>query len=301
LKSINGWRSLKKRMIDIAIIGAGNLGTSLGYALSKKGYNIKALSCRSLKSLKESQRIIREGKTSTDNIQTAKQGNILFICVPDGEIVKIVKELSGGQLSWREKYVFHCSGLLPSEVMKPLKTRGALTASLHPIQSFSQKKGDLKQFEGIYFGLEGDDKALKLAQKIVGSLGGHSIHIRAQDKPIYHAACSVASNFFVVLLDTAVSLLKHIGLEQKQAFKAVMPLIQGTLRNVKEFNTEGALTGPVIRGEQESVEKHLDALRKFPGYHEMYHSLAAQALEIAKRKNIPPEKIKSLKNLLEGK
>ena len=288
-------------MIDIAIIGAGNLGTSLGFALSRKGYKVRALSCRTLESATKSQQIIGKGKTSTDNIQTAKQGNVLFICVPDGEIVKVVKELSGGQLTWREKYVFHCSGLLPSEVMKPLKTKGALTASLHPIQSFSQKKGDLKQFEGIYFGLEGDDKALGLAQKMVRSLGSHSIYIRAQDKPIYHAACSVASNFFVVLLDTAVSLLKHIGLEEKQAFKAVMPLIQGTLRNVKELNIEDSLTGPVIRGDQESVEKHLDALRKFPGYYKTYLSLADQALEIAKRKKLPPEKIKALKNLLEGK
>lgn len=288
-------------MIDISIIGAGSLGTCLGFALSKKGYKIKALSCRNLKSVKESYIIIGEGKTFTDNIQTAKQGKILFICVPDSEITKVVKELAHGSLSWREKYVFHCSGLLPSGVLKPLKTKGAWTASVHPVQSFPQKKGDLKQFEGIYFGIEGDNKALAMAQKIVSHLGSHPILIRAKDKALYHAAFSVASNYFVVLLDTAVSLLKSIGFKKELAFKTVMPLVQGTLQNVKDFNIEGSLTGPVIRGDHKSIEKHLDALRKFPAYHEIYLRLAAQALEIAKREKISPEKFKALKNLLEGK
>jgi len=288
-------------MTDIAIIGAGKLGTALGYSLSKKGYRVKALSCRSLSSVKESHRIIGEGKAFTDNIQTAKEGEVLLLCVPDGKIEKVVQELAQGALRWREKYVFHCSGLLPSEVLKPLKAKGALTASLHPVQSFSQKEGELEKFKGVYFGLEGDNKALDLARQIVSLLGGYSLFIRGQDKALYHAACSMASNFFIVLLDVALSLLKSIGLEEGQAFETLMPLVQGTLHNVKEFNIENSLTGPVIRGDQESVERHLDALRKFPGYYEIYLCLAAQALEIAKRKKLPPEKIKALKSLLEGK
>ncbi|KPK78750.1 MAG: hypothetical protein AMJ89_00410, partial [candidate division Zixibacteria bacterium SM23_73] len=67
----------------------------------------------------------------------------------------------------------------------------------------------------------------------------------------------------------------------------------------KEFDLESSLTGPVIRGDEESLEKHLDALRKYPGYLEIYRSLATQALEIAKRRKLPPEKYKVLKNLLE--
>jgi len=288
-------------MIDIAIIGAGRLGTSLGFALSKKGYKIKAISCRSLTSVKESHRIIGEGKTFTDYIQTARESELLFLCVPDGEIENIVKALAGTSFSWRKKYVFHCSGLHTSEVLKSLKEKGALTASFHPVQSFSQKKGDLKQFDGVYFGLEGDEKALNLAQRIVSHLGGHSIFIEEKDKPLYHAACCMASNFFVVLLDMAVSLLKHIGFEEDQARRTVLPLVQGTLHNVKEFNIESSLTGPVIRGDQKSVEKHLNALKKFPSYYNIYQHLAVQTLEIAKRKKLSPKKIKALKRLLEGK
>ena len=286
-------------MIDVAIIGAGNLGTALGYALSQKGYRIKALSCRTLSSVRKSLQIIGEGKAFTDNLQAAEQGKLIFICVPDSEIAKVVKELAGSAISWSEKHIFHCSGLVSAEVLKPLKAKGALTASFHPVQSFSQKKGGPKQFEGIYFGLEGDEKALELAEKIASHLGGYSIVIRSKDKALYHAACSVASNFFIVLIDVALSLLKFIGFEEKQASEIVLPLIQGTLQNIKEFDLESSLTGPVIRGDEESLEKHLDALRKYPGYLEIYRSLATQALEIAKRRKLPPEKYKVLKNLLE--
>jgi len=286
-------------MIDVSIIGAGNLGTALGSALSQKGYRIKALSCRTLSSARKSLQIVGEGKALTDNTQAAKQGKLIFICVPDNEIGKVIKKLSGSTIPWKEKYVFHCSGLVSVEVLKPLRTKGALTASFHPVQSFSQKKGGPKQFEGIYFGLEGDARALELAEKIAGHLGGYSIIIKGKDRALYHAACSVASNFFIVLLDVAVSLLKFIGFEEKTASKIVLPLIQGTLQNVKELDLESSLTGPVIRGDQESVKQHLEALQKYPGYLEIYRSLAAQALEIAKTRKLPSEKYKALKSLLE--
>ncbi|MFB0564653.1 MAG: Rossmann-like and DUF2520 domain-containing protein [Candidatus Aminicenantaceae bacterium] len=288
-------------MIDTAIIGAGRLGTSLGYALSKKGYRIKAVSCKRLSSARQSLQIIGEGKAFTDNTQAAKEGELLFLCLPDSEIAKAAEELAVSTLPWRKKTVFHCSGLLPAGVLKPLKTKGALTASLHPVQSFSQKKGDLKQFEGIYFSLEGDKGALDLAQKIVDHFGGTSIFIKGKDKPLYHLACSIASNFSVVLLNVAVSLLKDIGLEEDKALKVIMPLIKRTQQNIEEVGIKSALTGPIIRGDEKPLEEHLKALKRYPAYREIFLQLTAQALEIAKIKNLPPEKIKTLKSLLEAK
>ncbi|NIM91348.1 MAG: DUF2520 domain-containing protein [Candidatus Aminicenantes bacterium] len=288
-------------MTEVAIIGAGNLGTALGYALSQKGYQLKALSGRTLSSVRKSLQIIGKGKALTDNLQAAKDGKLIFICVPDSEIAKVVKELAQGSLPWKEKYVFHCSGLVSAEVLKPLQIKGAFTASIHPVQSFSQKKGGPNQFEGIYFGLEGDEKALKLGEKIASRLGGYPIIITGKDKALYHAACSIASNFFVVLLEVAVSLLKSAGIEEKQASEMVLPLIQGTLQNMKDFGLKNSLTGPVIRGDQVSIRQHLDALRKLPDYIAIYKILAVQALEIAKKRNLPPEKYKALKSLLEEK
>jgi predicted short-subunit dehydrogenase-like oxidoreductase (DUF2520 family) len=289
-------------MNDISIIGAGRLGTSLGHALSKKGYRIKALSCRTYSSAEESRQIIGEGTASTDNIHTASLGELVFMCLPDDKIVPVTGKLASSNIDLSKKYVFHCSGLFPSEILEPLKAKGALTASFHPIQSFSNKKTNPKQFEGIYIGLEGCSEALSLAQKIVQELQGHPLILQAKDKALYHAACSIASNFFVVLLDMAVSLLKNINIQEEKAFEMLLPLVKGTLHNVKKFNTRASLTGPVVRGDQESIQKHLDALENLPSYYETYKKLSIQALEIAeKEKKLPPKKIKELRDLLAGK
>jgi predicted short-subunit dehydrogenase-like oxidoreductase (DUF2520 family) len=289
-------------MNAISIIGAGRLGTSLGVALSKKGYRIKFISCRTSLSAEESRMIIGEGKASTDNIQTARAGDIVILCLPDEEILSVTKELADARIHWSEKFIFHCSGLLSSEVLKPLKTKGALTASIHPVQSFAHKRTAPEQFENIYFGLEGEPNALEESQKIIQKLGGRSFIIEAGNKALYHTACSIASNFFVVLLDMASSLLKQVGLQEEQALQVLLPLVKGTLHNVKKFNIHTSLTGPVIRGDKTSVEKHLEALRKFPPFYEIYRRLAFQALEIASReKKLSVQKIKTMKDLLEGK
>jgi len=289
-------------MNEISIIGAGRLGTSLGAALSKKGYRIKFLSCRTSLSAEESRMIIGEGKASTDNVQTARAGDIVLLCLPDEEILKVTKELEAANINWSEKFIFHCSGLLSSEILNPLKAKGALTASIHPIQSFAQKRTPPEQFENIYFGVEGESKALELSQKIIRKLGSRSFIVEAENKALYHTACSIASNFLVVLLDMASSLLNQAGLQEDQAFQVLNPLVKGTLHNVKKFNIQASLTGPVIRGDKTSIEKHLEALKKFPTFYETYRRLAFQALEIARReKKLSARKIKVLKDLLEGK
>ena len=130
-------------MMNVSIIGAGRVGTSLGYALSKKEYRIKALSCKTTSSAKESRKIIGEGKVLADNAQTAREGDLVFMCLPDEEIKRVTKELAASDIDWLNKYVFHCSGLLTSEILKPLKDQEAFTGSFHPIQAFSQGYGKL--------------------------------------------------------------------------------------------------------------------------------------------------------------
>ena len=289
-------------MNEVSIIGAGRLGASLGTALSTKGYRIKSFSCKTQPSAEESRKIIGAGKASTDNIQTARTGDILFICLPDEEIARVVQELNRAEIQWAERFVYHCSGLLSSEILNPLRTKGASTASIHPIQSFAQKRTSPEQFENIYFGLEGENKALELSREIIQRLGGRSIIIKPEDNALYHAACSISSNFLVMLLDMASTLLAHVGLEDDRALQILFPLVKGTLHNVKKFNIRSSLTGPVIRGDRKSIETHLEALKEFPAYHKAYTSLASQALELARReKKLSDRRIKDLKDLLEGK
>ena len=289
-------------MRSFSLIGAGKVGTTLGKALSGAGYTIKSLSCVTLSEAEESRRIIGRGKPSINNIHTAQNGEILFITVPDDRITNIVRELDSSDIFWQEKTVFHCSGLLPSEVLKPLRTKGASTASFHPIQSFSFKHAAPSIFHNTYFSLEGEKQAVTTGRKIIRDLGGHSIQVQPDDKPIFHAAFSITSNFFVVLLDSAVALLKSLDLCEEKAVQILRPLLDGTLRNVEESSIRSALTGPIIRGDGQTIKAHLGALKKFPGVEDVYRQLAVRALEMAKEeKTLTAQKIKELFRILEDR
>ncbi len=287
--------------MDVAIIGAGRLGASLGYALRRKGFEIKAFSCRRKDSARESQKIIGAGQPYTAIVETAGQGTLLFLCLPDKAIEHVSQELSQSHLAWSKKYVFHTSGLQSSRLLQPLEEKGAFTASLHPVQSFAQKTADLKQFKGIYFGLEGCSYAQSLGKKIVRRLGGQTLLLDAEDKPLYHAACSMASNLLVALLEASSSLLGKISLEDNPS-QILLPLVQGTLHNVKKFDIRSSLTGPVVRGDHDSVEEHLRSLRAFPKYRKIYTTLSLHALTMAKEdRRLSAKEFKALKNLLAGK
>ena len=289
-------------MSDISIIGAGKLGTNLGYALLRKGHRITAVSDKNLSSAQESQQLIGQGKAFDDNRSAAINGQWIILTVPDDAIETAAEELADSAVKWKERFVFHCSGLHSTESLESLEKRGALVASLHPVQSFPQKKPDPKAFEGIFFGLEGKQEALALATEITRQLGSKFFILEAQNKPLYHTACSMASNFLATLLDTATELLSQAGLPEATAPSVLMPLVQGTLQNVNKFDAGTALTGPVVRGDEKSIAKHLEALRKFPEFRNLYTTISFRSLQIAKReKYLSEEKIKALEALLGDK
>lgn len=289
-------------MKKISIIGAGRLGTCLGKALFRAGYSISSLTANTLQEAEESSRIIGQGKPGTDNIHAAEMGEIILLTVPDDLIEKTAKELSKAALSWKDKQVFHCSGLHSSHILKPLEELGAETASFHPIQTFSSKKSEPGLFNNIYVSLEGNQRAQKTAEDMITRIGGRFFSIRAEDKPLYHSACSIASNLMVILLDAAVELLKHTGKNEKESFEMLFPLIKRTLQNVKEFSISQALTGPVKRGDIDTISHQLRSLSVLPEIRSIYIQLTSRALDLVEKESgLSPQRIRKLRDLLEEK
>lgn len=289
-------------MSDIALIGAGKLGTNLGYALRRKGHRIAVISDKSLHAAQEGRRLIGQGEITDDNRYAARRGNWVILTVPDDAIDGVAEDLAGSDVAWQGKFVFHCSGLLTSGSLASLEKEGALVASLHPVQSFPQKKPVPGIFTDIFIGLEGRTDGLELATRITEQLGGRPFILEARNKPLYHTACSIASNSIATLLDAATRLLKQAGLAESVASQVLLPLVQGTLQNVKKFDAERALTGPVARGDAATVAKHLEALGKDSELRDLYAKIACQSLQIVKKgKTLSAEKIKALEALLEDK
>ncbi|MGB9004194.1 MAG: Rossmann-like and DUF2520 domain-containing protein [Candidatus Aminicenantales bacterium] len=284
-----------------AIIGGGRLGTTLGRALSRGKYAVRAVSDLNLRLASQSRRLIGTGRAMADNVQAAREADILFLCLPDDILEKEAASLARSAVDWKGKTIFHCSGLLGSVILRPLRQRGASIASFHPGQSFPRKGMPPSAFRGIFISLEGDPEACRLGRKIALRLGAGPVAIRAADKPLTHAACSMASNHSVVLFHLAAGLLKKTGLTGRQAEQFLWPLVEGTLHHVKKFGAEQALTGPVARGDAKTVARHLQALRPYPACRKVYRVLSREALPMSSRAGLPAEKIRTLNRLLRGR
>jgi predicted short-subunit dehydrogenase-like oxidoreductase (DUF2520 family) len=290
-----------KKMKTIVIIGAGRLGGALGQALFEAGLAVTAVADLSPAAARKVGRRFSGCRVTGDNVEAGRLGQALFLCVPDSAIGPAARELAKSDIDWRGKIVIHCSGLLDSRALDPLRRRGALTASSHPVQSFPGAPVPPRIFRGVSVGIEGQAAAVAWVRRLFIRLGAKPLPLRAEFKPLYHAACALASNDLVVLLDMALGLLCAAGFSRKRAWELLAPLVQRTLHNVNKLGAGAALTGPLVRGDAPVVARHLDALKKFPLTREAYVQLGLGALALMKRSGVRPEKIRALKRLLEDR
>jgi predicted short-subunit dehydrogenase-like oxidoreductase (DUF2520 family) len=289
-------------MKDIVIIGAGRLGRALARALDRAGYKVRAAADVSPSATRRMGRLVHGCRTYRDNRRAAGQGRVIFLCVPDSAIARVAVDLADSDLDWRGRVVAHCSGLLGAEVLEPLRRRGALTASSHPAQSFPARTPGPEAFRGIVVGLEGGAAALARLRPLWRRLGAETVRLRPEAKPLYHAACSLASNGLVALLNLAARALSAAGFSEARARRTLLPLAQGTLHNVNKVGIRDALTGPIVRGDVETVARHLRALARLPGAREAYRKLGLAALDLSSRRPAAPAaRVRALKRLLEGK
>ncbi len=288
-------------MKSVSIIGAGRLGASLGHALVRRGYDLRAVSCRTLRSARESARIAGAGRALTDIVKAAGDSDTVFLCVTDRALPEVAAALASSRLDWKGRTVFHTSGLVSSRVLEPLARAGARTASFHPAQTFARKEADPGLFRGIFFGLEGDPAAVKSALAIARRLGGSAILLDEKDKVLYHAACVVCSAGGTAVFDAASRLLAGTGLETRLAARVLIPLAEKSLRNVKELGATAAFTGPISRGDVQTVRSHFKVLPAKGPARRLYTALGLAGLETVGKGKLSPKAAKALKRLLEDK
>ncbi|HYA48731.1 MAG TPA: Rossmann-like and DUF2520 domain-containing protein [Burkholderiales bacterium] len=288
-------------MTRFSVVGAGRLGTALAAGLTRKGWQLVVIADRDAAAAREARRIVARGRATTDVRLAARGGDVVIICVPDDAVETVARRLARSRDDWSGLTVFHTSGLLPAAALESLRRRGASVASLHPAQSFPEKTGGARLFRGISWAVEGDREAIRLGREIVRRLGGRAFVLREEDKPFYHAACSLASNAFVALEAASAAILEAAGAGRRPAAAILLPLVQGTLQNVKKLGWERALTGPVARGDIRTVRRHLEALASRPLESAVYRSLGMEALRLAARGKTPARRVRALSRLLEGR
>jgi predicted short-subunit dehydrogenase-like oxidoreductase (DUF2520 family) len=272
---------------SVALIGSGAVATSLGLALRDAGYSIDGIVSASLQTARELAIRLDVGVSSGDFNALPETATLVFVCVPDAAIDDVARKLAATQDRWDGRLVAHTSGAVHADVLAPLERLGADILSFHPLQAFPSNGGSVsttKSFVDIYIGLEGPDHAVVRGREIAADIGAHSIRIPSALKERYHLAASVASNLFVSVVAMANEILEIGGLNGEAGAEMFIPLIQGTLDNMKHARPERVLTGPIVRGDTLTIRKHVDALlESAPHLLPAYSALSTEAIRAAVR------------------
>jgi len=283
-----------------AIIGLGMVGTAIGHLLQKSGHEIIAISDKSSAALQNALPYTG-GKAFRDPRKAVMEADCILITTPDDKIRSACIEIAHSKLV-KEKFVFHMSGAGSLDLLNSAKKAGAVVASIHPLQSFSSIDTAINDIPGSIFGITADKRAKKQAGLIVRDLSGIPIFITPAQKPLYHAAACIASNYLVSLLNVVESIYESIGISKANARKAYLPLIYGTLKNVENSGSISALTGPIARGDSGTIKKHIVALEKTqPQYSSLYSALGLITVDIAQQKGtLTSKQAKIINDLLKG-
>ena len=209
----------------------------------------------------------------------------MLLAVPDGAVRQAAERLARlkpGPLV----NVIHLSGALGLDVLAPLAVTNG-TGSFHPLQSFPEPRSP-EAFGGITVAVDASTPQLRRRlARLARDLGATPRHVDAASRALYHAAAVFASNFVDVLIAEAADLLEQTGWTQAEAVKALTPLVEGTLLSVRRRGPVKALTGPIRRGDADTVRRHLEAIGTGKRA-DLYRMLGAIALEIAREAGLEP-------------
>lgn len=266
------------RELTLGFVGAGTTGTALAVSLARHGYNVVAVSSRSISSAERLARMVAGCIVYERAQQVADVAKLVFVTTPDDVISQVVSEIK-----WHSgQYVVHCSGAHSTDILEFAKKQGAITGSFHPLQTFAGIEQAIENIPGSVFGIEAEEPLLNVLKELATVLGGEWVVLEAGDKVLYHAAAVFACNYLVTLIKLATDLWQTFGVPREQATKALIPLLRGTLNNVENIGLPNCLTGPIARGDLGTIKRHLEALRKrAPAVLGIYRELGLQTVPIA--------------------
>jgi predicted short-subunit dehydrogenase-like oxidoreductase (DUF2520 family) len=270
----------------IGIVGPGRAGVGFGLALSRAGHRVFVHGERD----KVLPVVLEHTWGGTPPWLTTVE--VVMLAVPDDALAGVARDLAATRKVGSGHTVLHLAGLLDRSILAPLEPAGAAIGSLHPLQSISDPLTAPDRFKGAFVGVEGDERAVKVASGLARTMGMRPITVPSAQKPLYHAGAVFASNYLVVVAAIAARLLREAGFGEREAREALAPLLAGTVANVREMG-EAALTGPVKRGDAGTVRRHLELLPE--DFKEAYRALARAALAIA---NLPGDKREAVERVL---
>jgi len=297
------------RPASVTIIGPGRLGQAIGRLLAGAGVRVSLVLARRLRAAQRAVKFIGTGVPEEMTEGGTLPSPVILLTTSDSGLEPLARELAArcpecgtihagsssadssvfrGRRPWSGKVVLHTCGSLSSEVLAPLRQQGAAVGSLHPFQTVPSPEAGVRNLRGCYWGIEGDEAALRVARRWVKLLGGQAFLVRPDRKILYHAAAFLVCPTVVTLMERSARLLQESGVPERISRPMLAAFVAETAGNFSALGPRQSLTGPVARGDWQTVKRHLAALRRLaPEVVPVYTELVRDMLRLAGRRAPP--------------
>lgn len=285
--------------LKVGIISAGRVGTALGVALERAEHVVVACSAISNESRARAERRLPDTAV-LPVYEVAEHSELLLLAVPDTELASLVSGLAATASVKPGTIVAHTSGANGVAVLAPVAELGCVPLAIHPAMTFTGGDEDIARLADTCFGVTAANEiGYAIAQSLVLEIGGEPVGVREEDRTMYHAALAHASNHIVTVVADALHALRAALAGQELlgqelvgdnpggiAERVIAPLARAALENTLRRG-QGALTGPVARGDAAAVANHLGALRELdPQLGEVYRAVALRTAQRVDRKSV---------------
>ena len=248
-------------MSEIFVIGPGRAGLALAYALAQADA-VDGVTVCGRRPEPPAHPLFIDGMARYvfGLARPEPETRAVFLAVPDAVVPEMAHALAAQGIPAEGCAAYHMSGALSVEVLAPLHAAGYAVGSFHPMQAIAHSVTGAERLRGSWVAVTGAPLAVATARRLAAALGSSVFSVPESRRPLYHAAAVMASNFLPPLLDAARRLLERAGVPPEDVLPALLPLVKGALANIEEQGLEAAVTGPIPRGDVETVGLHLRAL-----------------------------------------
>jgi len=264
-------------MKKVCIIGLGKVGSAFAFEIKPKLYKIAGLIDNNITKAKKIAKTLGVSGIYTDiNEELIRITDIFIIAVQDNNIKEVIMGFKKYKPLLKNKYFIHTSGTFTSDVFTKQIFNGSAVGSFHPAQTFPKVANkNNKLLSNIYFGIEGNIKVCKLLIKLTSDFNSKYIILSKKQKELYHLSCVVVSNFLFANFYFLKALSKSLKVSEKNFIKILEPLFEQTFKNISQYGVSNSITGPIERGDYQTIEKHLKLIhRKFKSFNRFYKEVS---------------------------